>query len=288
MAKKVAIVTGANRGLGLEILRQLLQSEKFQGDVYLTSRMTDKGREAAKTLEQYGLNPCFHELDITQPGSIRMFEEHLVSKYGGVDIIINNAAVTYTKEEKVPLFRQAQLSMGTDFKGTLNMCRIFWPHIRPHGRIVLLTNGYIANKNVLGSKILERLNGKDVTFHTLITLMDEYMKAVQHGLQANFGWPESPSQIAKIFIVELAKILCKNLQGDRRQNVLVNACCPGWTQTDGSKMYMDDDGLCNGERPSSVSESAKDVVWLATLPPGTSNMNGLLVRHRHVIDPTAE
>ncbi|KAK3107325.1 hypothetical protein FSP39_011930 [Pinctada imbricata] len=145
-AKKVAIVTGSNRGLGLEIVSQLLQSKKFQGDVYMTSHVTDKGIEPVKTLEQYGLNPCFHELDITQPGSIRMFKEHIVSKYGGVDITINNAAITYTKEEKVPLFQQAHLSMGTDFKGTLNMCRIFWPRIKPHGRIVLLTNGYTANK----------------------------------------------------------------------------------------------------------------------------------------------
>ena len=288
MAKKVAIVTGANRGIGLEVVRQLCQ--QFDGDVYLTSRMTEKGREAAKTLNHTGSKPpCFHEVDITQPGSIRMFEDFIVNKYGGVDILINNASVTYAKDEKVPLFRQAQLSIGTDFTGTLNMCRIFLPHMRPLGRVVIVTNGYIAQRDDLGEKILQKLNGndgKEVTIHTLISLMNDYMKAVQHGLQANYGWPESPSKIAKIFQCELVKILSRDLKKDGRKNILVNACCPGWTQTAGSELYMDENGLCNGEKPGSVQEAAKDIIWVAMLPAGTKIPDGQVVRRRAVIGDT--
>jgi carbonyl reductase 1 len=83
--RKVAIVTGANCGIGLAVVRQLCK--QFRGDVYLTSRMSDKGKAAVELLRREGLNPLFHELDVSQPDSIRMFEEFIVENYGGVDII---------------------------------------------------------------------------------------------------------------------------------------------------------------------------------------------------------
>jgi short-subunit dehydrogenase involved in D-alanine esterification of teichoic acids len=75
-----------------------------------------------------------------------MFEEFIVENYGGVDIIVNNAAVNFGKD-KVPVSRQAQLCLEVDFTGTLNMCKIFLPHLRPRARSVNLTNGYLAKKD---------------------------------------------------------------------------------------------------------------------------------------------
>lgn len=60
MGRKVAVVTGGNRGLGLELVKQLCS--EFDGDVILTSRMSDKGLAALENLKLEGLRPRFHEL----------------------------------------------------------------------------------------------------------------------------------------------------------------------------------------------------------------------------------
>ncbi|XP_062598145.1 uncharacterized protein LOC134259567 [Saccostrea cucullata] len=281
MGRKVAVVTGANRGLGLELVRQLCKT--FDGDVILTSRMSDKGNAALNKLKVEGLRPRYHELDITQAASIRMFEDFIKSEYGGIDVLINNAAVTYKKNELVPLFRQAQLSIETDFKGTLNVCRILLPHMHPHGRVVLITNGYIGKRKELGEKLQQELDLEKCNMYKLITLADEYMKAVKYGNHKSYGWPDSPCVLAKIFLSALARVLTRELAGDVRRNILINACCPGWMTSQGSEVYVGEDGTCQGIKPRSVEEAAKDVVWLATLPEGTKAPNGQLVRYREVI-----
>ncbi|XP_061175701.1 uncharacterized protein LOC133184631 [Saccostrea echinata] len=281
MGRKVAVVTGANRGLGLELVRQLCKT--FDGDVILTSRMTDKGSAALNKLKVEGLRPRYHELDITQAASIRMFEDFIKSEYGGIDVLINNAAVTYKKNELVPLFRQAQLSIETDFKGTLNVCRILLPHMHPHGRVVIITNGYIGKRKELGEKLQQELDLEKCNMYKLITLADEYMKAVKHGNHKSYGWPDSPIVLAKILLSALARVLTRELAGDVRRNILINACCPGWMTSQGSEVYVGEDGTCQGIKPRPVEEAAKDVVWLATLPEGTKAPNGELVRYREVI-----
>jgi len=91
MAKnKIAVVTGANRGLGFEICRQLA----IKGvRVILSSRNETKGKEAAENLKKEGLDVDFHQLDITDKNSIRQFAEYAKEKYGRLDILVNNAGI---------------------------------------------------------------------------------------------------------------------------------------------------------------------------------------------------
>ena len=91
MAKnKIAVVTGANRGLGFEICRQLaIKGVK----VILSSRNETKGKEAAENLKKEGLDVDFHQLDITDKNSIRQFAEYAKERYGRLDILVNNAGI---------------------------------------------------------------------------------------------------------------------------------------------------------------------------------------------------
>lgn len=278
--KKVAIVTGANRGIGLAIVRLLCK--QFKGDVYLTCRMTDKGKAAVQLLRQEGLNPLFHELDISQPDSIRMFEEFIAKNYGGVDILINNAAVHFGSD-KVPVYRQAQLCLEVDFNGTLNMCKIFRPLLRPHARIVNLTNSYLGKKSVLSKEAQSRLNISTMSLADLWLIMDAYVKAAKEGNHANSGWPESPSQTAKILIIAMTKVLTREMKDDPRKNILINACCPGWTETGGSQEYRGVNGLCKDSKLQTADEAAEDVVWAATIRPGQNTPNGDVLQRRKVI-----
>ncbi|XP_060074521.1 carbonyl reductase [NADPH] 1-like [Ylistrum balloti] len=282
MSRRVAIVTGANRGIGLAIVRNLCKN--FSGDVILTSRMTSKGKQALQILQKEGLNPIFHELDITQSASIWMLREYIEERYGGVDILVNNAAVSFDKGEKVPIFRKAQLCFENDFFGTLNVIKLFSPLLRPHARVVIMTNGYIGISSALTGDAKARFNVESMSLYDLEVLANEYLKAVKYGTYQKFGWPESPSQCAKLLLVAMAKILSKTMEKDQRRNLLINACCPGWTRSGGSREYLDDDGTAVGgvvlQEPDTA---ASDVVWLATIPSGTATPCGNLVRHKKVV-----
>ena len=90
---KVAVVTGANKGIGRCVVRSLCK--QFDGDVILTSRDTVKGSDAIRLLEKEGLNPKYMQLDIEDRQSIERFRDNLSCDYGSVDVLVNNAGIMY-------------------------------------------------------------------------------------------------------------------------------------------------------------------------------------------------
>lgn len=88
--KKVALVTGANKGLGLEMAKQLAQKGI---QVILTARDPEKGAKAIKELELIGLNVELLQLETTSSSDIQRVKEYIESKYGKLDILINNAGM---------------------------------------------------------------------------------------------------------------------------------------------------------------------------------------------------
>lgn len=81
----IAVVTGGNRGIGFEICRQLAAHGLT---VILTSRDSNVGLEAAKVLQEGGLDVFFHQLDVLDPLSIKDFADWLQKSYGGLDILV--------------------------------------------------------------------------------------------------------------------------------------------------------------------------------------------------------
>ncbi len=90
MKDKIAIVTGANRGIGFEIARQLAQKGVT---VVLTARDEAKGKAACDRLTQQGLNVHFHPLDVTNEKSVLSLAEDLRLEFGKIDILVNNAGI---------------------------------------------------------------------------------------------------------------------------------------------------------------------------------------------------
>jgi NAD(P)-dependent dehydrogenase (short-subunit alcohol dehydrogenase family) len=89
--QKVAVVTGANKGIGFEIVKGLCKN--FDGIVYLTSRNVENGHQAVDELKKQGLEPRFHRLDVQSMESIKEFAIYLRETHGGIDILVNNAGV---------------------------------------------------------------------------------------------------------------------------------------------------------------------------------------------------
>lgn len=148
-SSSIALITGANRGLGFETTRQLLRRGIH---VIMACRDTEKGRAAVRRLEQENLHPDFLPLDISNAVQIQAAYDHILQQYGRLDMLINNAAVTtvYGKDNGG---RQKNTVLDgdiADFKavfdinvwGTLQLTRAMIPLLREsiYGKIINISS----------------------------------------------------------------------------------------------------------------------------------------------------
>ncbi|GCC25434.1 hypothetical protein chiPu_0003844 [Chiloscyllium punctatum] len=131
MSKRVAVVTGSNKGIGLEVVRALCR--QFDGDVYLTSRDVERGQQALHKLQQEQLKPLYHQLDITDRESIGKLRTFMTQEYGGVDVLINNAGIAFKMADTTPFGIQAKVTMATNFYGTRDVSAELLPIVKPQG-----------------------------------------------------------------------------------------------------------------------------------------------------------
>jgi carbonyl reductase 1 len=71
-----------------------------------------------------GLRPVFQQLDITSSEDIAQFRDHVAATYGGLDILVNNAAIAYKGASTAPFSEQARVTVETNFFGTLHVCQV--------------------------------------------------------------------------------------------------------------------------------------------------------------------
>ncbi len=189
---RIAIVTGANRGIGFEVCRQLARGDVR---VILTSRDENKGQSAIGRLEAEGLEADYYPLDVTDPGSIQRLRDFVERQYGRLDILVNNAAVYLDDRHSLLAvdYDLLRLTMDTNAYGPLLLTQAFVPLMRKngYGRIVNVSSG-IGELSDLGS-----------------------------------SWPAY--RLSKILLNIQTRIIAGELRGN---NILINAMCPGWVRTD--------------------------------------------------------
>jgi NAD(P)-dependent dehydrogenase (short-subunit alcohol dehydrogenase family) len=200
MTKKIALVTGANKGIGREIARQL---GTLDHQVWLGSRDEERGRAAEKALRAEGIDAHFVQLDITDDASVRAAVDRVGREAAHLDVLINNAGVggglaTQPSDEGIA---DMQALFDVNFFGTIRATQAFLPLVRKSeaGRIVMISSG-------LGS----------------IALTAD-MKAPTWNLAAT-GYSASKTAL-NMFTVKLAKELLAD-------GIKVNAACPGSVATD--------------------------------------------------------
>ena len=189
---RVAVVTGANRGIGLEICRRLARAGLT---VVLTSRSAAKGRTAVRALREEGLEVDHHLLDVTSPVGIKALAAYLAKRYGRVDVLVNNAGVLLDPKASRVADSRAQTyhdTLETNLFGPLLVIQALLPLMKKNGR------GRIVNV----SSALGRLATMDV------------------------GTPAY--RISKAGLNALTAMLAAEV---RSSGILVNAVCPGWVRT---------------------------------------------------------
>ncbi|XP_020595009.1 carbonyl reductase [NADPH] 1-like, partial [Phalaenopsis equestris] len=124
--KTVAIVTGANRGIGFAIVEKLAE---FGLTVVLTCRSESKGVEAVLSLAKRGLTAHFCKLDVTDDESILNFASRLHVTFGGLDILVNNAGVSFSEIHSNNV-EEAEIVIRTNFYGQRKLIQELLPLFR--------------------------------------------------------------------------------------------------------------------------------------------------------------
>ena len=191
-SKRVALVTGANRGLGLETCRQLAQLDLI---VILSARDFTKGDMAARQLIERGLDVIVYELDVSNQRHMEKIVHQLEQQFGRLDVLVNNAAILYDTWQSavnadLDVINQA---LTTNVFGPWRLSQLCIPLIKRnrYGRIVNVSSG-------AGS------------LHYMTSGSPAY-------------------SVSKAALNAFSRILAADLHGT---GILVNSVDPGWVATD--------------------------------------------------------
>src|ERR1043166_390006 len=188
----IALVTGANRGIGFEVCRQVSERDFV---VLLTARGAAKARSAAKKLGNIGaVEPV--PLDVADAGSIQKAAAEVASRYGYLNVIVNNAGINYDtweRAENADINGTVMETITPNLLGPWRVCQAFLPLLRKSraGRIVNVSS--------------------------------------ESGSLAEMGAGSPAYQVSKAALNALTRTLAGELRDAR---ILVNAVCPGWVATD--------------------------------------------------------
>ncbi len=198
---KIVLITGANKGIGLETARQLAQ-EKMT--VLVGARDSKKGEEAVAQLRKEGLDARALEIDVSKSESIRKAAAQVEKEFGHLDVLVNNAGVMIddkdrkVSEQSLEVWRD---TFETNFFGLIETTQAFLPLLRKSdaGRIVNLSS-------ILGSITLHAKPGSPV-YDNKVAAYNVSKSAVN------------------AYTVQLAYEL-------KDTKIKVNAAHPGWVKTD--------------------------------------------------------
>ena len=189
---KIAVVTGANKGIGFEICRQLARTEV---KVILTARNQEKGNKAKEKLQNEGLDVVFCQMDVTSEESVQRAADYVMGNFGKLDILINNAGIGGDHDNlvlQVNIDRIKEI-LDTNTFGPLRVCKAFTPIMRKnnHGRIVNISSNM--------------------------------------GALSNMGSGATGYRISKAALNAVTRIVASELKDT---NIVVNSMAPGWVRTD--------------------------------------------------------
>ena len=227
MTDKIALITGANKGIGFETARQLAA----QGmTVLVSARDTQRGRAAAGALREGGADARFVQLDVTDATSVRRAADWVEAECGRLDVLVNNAGTATVARRGFPPSQTSLEDMRAVYEinvfGVVTVTNAMLPLLRraDAGRIVNVSSevGSITSQSDPASPLSQ--------------------------MPASAQYPSSKAALDMLTVMYAKEL--------RDTPIKVNAANPGYTDTD----FNDHRGF------RSVAEGAEPTVYLATLP----------------------
>ncbi|GKU88212.1 hypothetical protein SLEP1_g2502 [Rubroshorea leprosula] len=254
LTQKYAIVTGANKGIELEICRQLACKGIM---VVLTARDEKRGLEAVEKLKQSGLSDhvIFHQLDLTDPASIAALADFVKTKFGRLDRLVKIAgiagaviddealkasSISATEKDVVKVWNRvttqtydlAEECVKTNYFGAKTTTEALIPMLQlsDSPRIVNIASSRSMLKYLPGEELKEAFRNVDtLTEEKLDEMMTEFLKDFKEGALEIKGWPfHLPAYtVSKVVLITYTRLLAK-----RHPGCCFNSVCPGFVKTD--------------------------------------------------------
>ena len=189
---KIAVISGANRGIGLEIGKQLLETG---WNVVFTARNMHEGRPMVNKLREKWKSAWYHQLDVTDEQSIHDLAEYVDDSCGRLDVLINNAGIMIDENHSAMDMDLEDLhkTMATNFYGPLMLTRAMIPYFK---------------------------DSKDARVINVSSRM---------GQLSGMGSGHAAYRISKTALNALTVIMARELEAE---GIMVNTMCPGWVRTD--------------------------------------------------------
>ncbi|TYJ27008.1 hypothetical protein E1A91_A07G157700v1 [Gossypium mustelinum] len=276
--QRYAVVTGANKGIGLAICK-LLASKGVM--VVLTARDEKRGLVALEKLKESGISGhlVFHRLDVADPATITCLADFVKNKFGKLDILVNNAGIGGStmnhealKAAKVSgteadleavwskilieTYELAEECLKINYYGAKTTADALIPllQLSDSPRIVNISSSMGKLQYIPSEQRKEALSDAD-TGEKIDELITEFLKNFKEGSLESKGWPTflSAYTISKVAMNAYTRILAK-----KHPNFCINCVCPGFVKTD----------INNNTGHSTPEEGAAIPVKLALWPNG--------------------
>ncbi|GJX56304.1 salutaridine reductase-like protein [Tanacetum coccineum] len=257
-SKRIAVVSGGNKGIGLEICRQLAD----QVFVVLTARDQKLGEDAVAKLHESGLpDVVFHQLDVTDSTSIASLANFIDAQFGKLDILVIDDEKRKSKKVVTQSFEGARRCLETNYYGAKHVTQALLPLLLKSDspRIVNISSKLGQLENVQDEnarKILSDVDG--LTEELVDKVVSEYLNDVKdQDLLEKKGWTSNVSG----YIVSKAALkirLHKGIWPRNNPSNYANDVSPGFVATD----------MTYFKGTFTVEEGARGPVRLALLPDG--------------------
>jgi carbonyl reductase 1 len=271
---RIAIVTGANQGLGFALADGLARRLSPEDLVYLTGRDAGRVEQAAARITAPSAQVRTQVLDVRDGRAVMALAEELHGRHAGVDIVLSNAAARLTPDK--PWTEQVEVFVDTNNFGTTRMLRAFAPVLRPGGRLLVVASDFGTLRS-LPPALHRRFDSDAMSLDDVDAAITAWRDAVLDGTAAAEGWPNWINIPSKVGQVATARVLArKRFHNDIDNGTFIAAVCPGLVDTPASRPWFD-----NMDQAQTPADAAAALLRLA-LEPVRAEFYGQLVQFGRV------
>jgi carbonyl reductase 1 len=240
-SKRIALITGGNKGIGKEIARRIGTEPDFTA--IIASRNLDLARAAADELiADAQTEGCECDaialpvpLDLLEPESISNAVDYVEKEYGVIDVLVNNAAICfndptlYGKVDHTPFEKQAGVTIQTNYFGTLHVTESCMPLLKKSAspRIINVASAAGRLSILRSQKLVDTVTSETLTIPHLSDLMEQFVSNVEDGSHSTKGWPNTCYGVSKLGIIAMTRILARE-----NPTMMINSVDPGYCRTD--------------------------------------------------------
>ncbi|MGP8304265.1 SDR family NAD(P)-dependent oxidoreductase [Streptomyces inhibens] len=277
-APRIALVTGANQGLGRALVEGLAARMGTDDLVLLTGRselrVTDAVREVAQ-LPGTRAQVRGRVLDVTDTDAIGRLADELQGQYGGVDVVISNAVARLLPDESQA--ERADEFIDVSNTATHAVLRSFGPALRPGGRLLVVASS-LGTLGHLDPRVRHLFDG--ASLDQVEYAVESWRTAVHNNTAEEAGWPRwlnVPSKVAQVAAVRA--VAAARRERDLATDTLIASVCPGMVDTATSRPWFSD--YSQAQSPSEAARAVLDVVFAEHIDPA---LYGELVRFGKALD----